>query len=107
MKYYEDPPHSIDYPRVTIYESLVRTRDKYPDSLAYDFFGYTSTYKKFIEEIDRFAHALAARGKLDDSHSMLAILPIFHGAGLAITINGGFMGGAKCILVPQFTPQEV
>ncbi|MCP4130700.1 MAG: AMP-binding protein, partial [bacterium] len=276
LKYYEDIPHSIDYPRVTIYESLVRTRDKYPDSLAYDFFGYTSTYKKFIEEIDCFAHALAARGlkkgdritismptspqgliclyganklgavatlihplstheeiefyitlsksrfaltldafydkfktvmdntcleeliltqipdylglvkgigfkltkgrkipkvpadprvrwwkdlmkannptapptdmstddmavvlysggttgtpkgimlsnynfisegmqcaawgKLDDSHSMLAILPIFHGAGLAITINGGFMGGAKCILVPQFTPQEV
>jgi long-chain acyl-CoA synthetase len=39
--------------------------------------------------------------------SVLAILPIFHGFGLGICCNAAFMGGAKSILVPQFTPEIV
>jgi long-chain acyl-CoA synthetase len=39
--------------------------------------------------------------------SILAILPIFHGFGLGICCNAAFMGGAKSILVPQFTPEIV
>jgi long-chain acyl-CoA synthetase len=39
--------------------------------------------------------------------STLAILPIFHGFGLGICCNAAFMGGAKSILVPQFTPEIV
>ena len=34
---------------------------------------------------------------------MLAIMPIFHGFGLGIGIHTAFVGGATCILVPQFT----
>jgi long-chain acyl-CoA synthetase len=39
--------------------------------------------------------------------SVLAILPIFHGFGLGICCNAAFMGGAKSILVPQFTSEIV
>jgi long-chain acyl-CoA synthetase len=37
----------------------------------------------------------------------LAILPVFHGFGLGVCINAAFMGGAKSIMVPQFTPDTV
>ncbi|MCP4723222.1 MAG: long-chain fatty acid--CoA ligase, partial [Desulfobacteraceae bacterium] len=50
---------------------------------------------------------VAAWGKLDETDSILAILPIFHGFGLGVCVNAAFMGGAKSILVPQFTPQIV
>ncbi len=50
---------------------------------------------------------VATWGNLDETDSILAILPIFHGFGLGVCINAAFMGGAKSILVPQFTPEIV
>jgi long-chain acyl-CoA synthetase len=50
---------------------------------------------------------VSAWGGLDETDSILAILPIFHGFGLGVCINAAFMGGAKSILVPQFTPEIV
>ena len=62
LKFYGDVPHSIDYPRVTMYEALLKTVNRYPDSIAYDFLGYTSTYSQFAREIDQCADALFALG---------------------------------------------
>jgi len=62
LKHYGSVPHSIDYPRVTMYEALLKTVAKYPDCIAYDFLGYTSTYSQFAEEIDQCANALSAIG---------------------------------------------
>lgn len=50
---------------------------------------------------------VSAWGGLDENHSILAILPIFHGFGLGICVNATFMGGGKSILVPQFSPEIV
>jgi long-chain acyl-CoA synthetase len=62
LKHYGNVPPTIDYPRVTMYEALLKTVAKYPDSIAYDFLGYTSTYSHFAREIDQCANALAAIG---------------------------------------------
>ncbi len=62
LKFYEDTPETLDYPRISMYESLMRSVKEYPDSIAYDFMGYTSTYIQFAGEIERFANALAAIG---------------------------------------------
>lgn len=37
---------------------------------------------------------------------MLSILPIFHGFGLGIGIHTALIGGATCVLVPQFRPRS-
>jgi len=50
---------------------------------------------------------VAKWGKMDADGVILAILPIFHGFGLGVCINAAFMGGAKSILVPKFTPEDV
>jgi long-chain acyl-CoA synthetase len=46
----------------------------------------------------------AAWGGLDESGSILAILPIFHGFGLGVCVNAALMAGGKSILVPVFEP---
>ncbi|MBE6928536.1 MAG: acyl--CoA ligase [Ruminococcaceae bacterium] len=38
-----------------------------------------------------------------DGMSMLSIMPVFHGFGLGIGIHTALIGGAKCILVPNFS----
>lgn len=50
---------------------------------------------------------VSAWGDLTAGDAILAILPVFHGFGLGVCINAAFMGGAKSILVPQFTPEDV
>lgn len=50
---------------------------------------------------------VSAWGGLGAGDAILAILPVFHGFGLGVCVNAAFMGGAKSILVPQFTPAEV
>ncbi|HOO89687.1 MAG TPA: AMP-binding protein [Syntrophales bacterium] len=62
LTFYEDTPTTLDYPRISMYESLMRSVQEYPDSIAYDFMGNTSTYRQFAGEIERFANALAAAG---------------------------------------------
>ncbi len=62
LKFYGNVPHTIDYPRVTMYRALADSAAKYPDATAYDFLGYTSTYRRFIEEIDQCANALGSLG---------------------------------------------
>ncbi len=47
---------------------------------------------------------IAASGvKTLHGFSMLSVMPIFHGFGLGIGIHTALVGGAKCILVPNFS----
>ena len=63
LKFYGDKiPHSVAYPRVSLYERVMQTVKQYPDSVAFDFMGTTRTYRQLGDEIDRFAAALAAWG---------------------------------------------
>jgi long-chain acyl-CoA synthetase len=49
----------------------------------------------------------ACWGGLGQGHSILAILPIFHGFGLGVCVNAAFMAGGKSILVPIFDAKLV
>lgn len=37
---------------------------------------------------------------------MLAVMPVFHGFGLGVSIHSMLMNGGRCILVPRFTPES-
>lgn len=50
---------------------------------------------------------VAAWGKLDETDTILAILPIFHGFGLSVCVNAVLLAGAKTVLIPKFTVKEV
>lgn len=62
LKFYGTVPHTLDYPKISLYERLMQTVQKSPDAIAWDFMGLTCTYKKFAEDIDKFADGLAANG---------------------------------------------
>lgn len=57
----ECPAH-LDYFMGTLEEAFERMAEKYPDYIAYDFMGKSTTYKKAIEDIHACAKALKAMG---------------------------------------------
>jgi len=62
LKFYGDVPHTVDYPKCSMYESVMASVKKYPDSIAYDFMGKTATYSELKAQIDQCADALADLG---------------------------------------------
>ncbi len=65
--------------------------------------GVMLTNKNIVSE----GMMVAAWGKLDETDTILAILPIFHGFGLSVCINAALLAGGKTVLVPKFTVKDV
>ena len=57
----ECPAH-LDYFMGTLEEAFERMAEKYPDYIAYDFMGKSTTYKKAVADIHACARALKAMG---------------------------------------------
>ena len=55
-------PLTLEYKDMTMYEAVEATAQKYPNAVAFDFMGRSTTYRKMIEEINRCAKALRTIG---------------------------------------------
>jgi len=59
---YGEVPKTLDYFGGTMYEYIKETADTYKDSAAFDFMGKTTSYGKFLKDVDRCAGALKSLG---------------------------------------------
>ncbi len=64
--YYDNVPHHLDYPDISIVQLIERTAEKYPDLAAYEFFGSRMTFAGFIAEVHQCAKALKTLGIQED-----------------------------------------
>ena len=82
---------------------------KASDCAAILYSGGTTGYAKGIQLSNRNFNALGLQTIAASGYGsvagmkMLSIMPIFHGFGLGIGIHTALIGGAACILVPQFS----
>ncbi len=105
LKFYGNVPGSVDYPKITMYEAVMNTVKKYPDAIAYDFLGYTSTYKRFAEEIDRCADALASLGLRKGDRITISMPTSPQGIICFYAVNK--LGGAASMIHPLSPPKEI
>ena len=59
---YGNVPHSLEYPDCSMAQLVLKAADKYPDTVAYDFFGCKQTYRALAAEILLCARGLKAAG---------------------------------------------
>lgn len=105
LKFYQHVPHSIDYPRVTMYEALSLTARDNPEAIAYDFLGTTSTYRKFISEIDQCASALASLGLKKDDRITISMPTSPQGIIAFYAANK--LGAVASMIHPLSTAKEI
>ena len=71
--------------------------------------GTTGTNKGILLSNYNFnalgAQIVATNPMFSAGDKMLAIMPIFHGFGLGVSIHSMLVNGGRCVLVPQFTPK--
>ena len=90
-------------------DCLVRRKAKDPAVILYS--GGTTGVTKGILLSNLNFNALAAQiiatnPVFQPGDSMLAVMPMFHGFGLGVSIHSMLAGGGLCILVPRFTPES-
>lgn len=51
------------------------------------------------------AQIIATNPMFRPGDKMLAIMPMFHGFGLGVSIHSMLVSGGRCILIPRFTPK--
>ncbi len=52
----------LEYPRKTMFQMISEIALKYPDEPAFEFYGTKTSYRKFVQRIERAARAFAAMG---------------------------------------------
>jgi len=53
------------------------------------------------------AHQVVAWGSLTDEQRILAVLPLFHGFGMSVTMNAPILAGGEIVLLPRFNARQV
>ena len=105
LRFYGDVPPSLDYPQVTLFEALLRTVERVPDAVAWDFFGTSATYRQFAEQIEQFARALAACG-LEQGDRITISMP--NSPQGVIAFYAANKLGAVCSMIhPLSPPKEI
>lgn len=67
-------PATVDYERATLPDFLARSAQRFPDKMALNFQGYTTSFSQLSEMVDRFATCLTAFG-VDKGDSVALLLP--------------------------------
>ncbi|MCK4379876.1 MAG: AMP-binding protein, partial [Candidatus Lokiarchaeota archaeon] len=106
LKFYDTHvPEYIDYPRTTMYNAVLITSEKYPDSIAYDFMGHESTYKQLIEQIDQCAKALFNLGLRKGDRMTIAMPTTPQGIICFYAINK--IGAIASMIHPLSPPKQI
>ena len=112
--YEKEVPHTIDYPKIPLHQTLEDSARKYPDHTAIKLvlrylgpltMGAKLTYRQLLDQVNRFAAALAALGvkKGDRVALMLPNLPQF-----VISFYGALKLGAIVVNTnPTYTAREI
>ena len=53
------------------------------------------------------AHQITAWGHLTDEQGVMAVLPLFHGFGMSVTMNAAVLKGGEIILLPRFDAKQI
>ncbi|MBW2638528.1 MAG: AMP-binding protein [Deltaproteobacteria bacterium] len=104
LKFYGDVPASIDYPRISMHESLMRSAEKNPDSIAYDFMGTRSSYREFAADIERLANALSYLG-LAKGDCITIAMPTTP-QGILCFYAANRLGAVASMIPPESTAEE-
>jgi long-chain acyl-CoA synthetase len=105
LKFYGDVPVSIDYPRISMHQALMRSVEKNPDSIAYDFMGSRSSYRKFAADIEILANALSCLG-LAKGDCITISMPTTP-QGILCFYAANRLGAVASMIPPESTAEEI
>lgn len=105
FKYYEEEniPSQIDFPDCSMVDMVMQTADKYPDNVAYSYYGHKVSYKNFIKKIEKTARALKNYGVKEGDRVTICMPNTPEGITMVYAVN---MVGAICNMVHPLSSEK-
>ncbi len=104
-QFYSNIPKSLDYPKITMYEAVLRTARRVPEKVAWDFMGTCCTYKNFVRQISICANALSFLG-LKKGETITISMPTTP-QGLICFYAANKLGARASMIHPLSTESEI
>jgi len=104
-QYMGDVPMHLDYFEGSMFEALERIAEKYPNYVAFDFMGKSTTYKKFVQEIEICAKALKTIGVREGDKVTIAMPNCPQAICLFYAVN--LVGGIANMIHPLSAEKEI
>ncbi len=100
-----DVPAHLEYYEGTMFEKVQDIARQYPDNIAFDFMGKSTTYKTLIENIEKCARALKTIGVRENDHVTIAMPNCPQGIYLFYAVN--LVGGIANMIHPLSAEKEI
>ena len=100
-----DIPFTLDYFEGSMYEAVEKIANKYPNNIAFDFMGRSTTYKKMISEIQRCAKALKVIGVRENDRVTIAMPNCPQAIYMFYAVN--LIGGVANMIHPLSAEKEI
>ena len=98
-------PLHLDYFDGSMFEAVAKIARQYPNNVAFDFIGKSTTYKKLVSEIERCARALSAIGVGEGDKVTIAMPNCPQAIYLFYAVN--LVGGIANMIHPLSAEKEI
>ena len=100
-----DVPMHIDYFKGSMFEAVEKIANTYPNAVAFDFMGKSTTYRKMIQEIETCAKALKTIGIREGDKVTIALPNCPQAIYLFYAVN--LVGGIANMIHPLSAEKEI
>ena len=100
-----DVPFTLDYFQGSMFEAVASIAEKYPDNVAFDFYGKATTYKELIREIETCAKALKTIGVREGDRVTIALPNCPQAIQVFYAVN--LVGGICNMIHPLSAEKEI
>ncbi len=105
LKFYEEEgiPGNIEYPDCSMVDMVMQSAEKWPDNVAYSYYGHKVTYKNFVRKIEKAARALKNYGVKEGDRVTICMPNTPEGITMVYAVN---MVGAVCNMVHPLSSEK-
>ena len=105
LEFYEQEgiPAHIDYPDCSMVDMVMQSAEKWPDNVAYTYYGHKVTYKNFVKKIEKAARALKNYGVKEGDRVTICMPNTPEGITMVYAVN---MVGAVCNMVHPLSSEK-
>lgn len=100
-----DVPFTLDYFQGSMFEAVANIAEKYPDNVAFDFYGKATTYKELVREIETCAKALKTIGVREGDRVTIALPNCPQAIQVFYAVN--LVGGICNMIHPLSAEKEI
>ena len=105
LEYYktDNIPETLEFPDCAMVDMIIQTAEKYPDNVAYSYYGHKVTYKNFVKKIEKTARALKNYGVKEGDRVTICMPNTPEGITMVYAVN---MVGAVCNMVHPLASEK-